>query len=201
MPRKKASATSSFAWSKEESGHSSALVKSPLSEDWQVSVAFANREGKASVESIYIEPTSDPPRDALTTRLLRRIRLGELLAQAQAQVPSGAGEHFQFLAQTPRRGRRRLISDLELAGLAVAYEAACTTSAAQPRLVLAKERKESPGRVRDLIHEARRRGLLSPAVPGKAGGTATAEARRLLAESQKSANRGGEQRRNRKKKR
>jgi hypothetical protein len=199
MSRQKASATS-FAWRTGKSGQASAVVRRPLSEDWEVTVAFANRDGKASVESIHIRSTSDLPREALTTRLVRRIRLGELLVQAQAEVPSQGEEHFRFLGQTRRRGFHRLLSDLELAKLAVAYEAACATNA-KPRIVLAKAREESPGKVRDLIHEARRRELLSPAVPGKAGGTATATAKRLLAEPQESANRAGEERRDGKKKR
>jgi hypothetical protein len=75
-----------------------------------------------------------------------------------------------------RRGRPQQF----YAGVAEVYAQAWDRGSRHPTADAAKRLRVSPERARDLVREARQRGLLSPALPGRPGGELTDRARRLL---------------------
>lgn len=134
------------------------------------------------------------PRGGIGARLLRKVRIGE-------HYKHGA-EFFRALEDldgdwlrrdlerdglgfdgdgTPGRGTKRTPRrpDLFYARLADSYVKACRRSR-RPIADLAERRNESQARIRDLIHAARKRGLLSRVQRGRPGGELTTRARMLL---------------------
>lgn len=127
------------------------------------------------------------PEGGLTARTLHSVPLGELVLAVRTDLAtkreeSGRDDEHEerwwaaFDAR-PRPGRRGR-GDPDYAGLAAAYVRALTTT--NPIRVLAKEAGMSPTQARGLVYEARRRGLLTPAPSGKAGGQLTDKALGLL---------------------
>jgi hypothetical protein len=144
-----------------------------------------------------------PPGTTLTAETLRHVRIGdyvrflepilERLRNHPGKVARMRSAGFAFLldggapmARTrrdrdPRRrvGRPRL-SDQLLARVARAYLDALRRHSDRPVLDAAARLHERPERVRDLLHRARRRGLLEGSKSGVAGGTLTTSGRTLL---------------------
>jgi hypothetical protein len=141
---------------------------------------------------------------AISARLLRNIPFGELAALARSSIGVMAGwreEGFKDMAemlakagfegntatdlvrtarrQTRRPGRRGR-PDSYYANLAVAYEAWAATG--DKLDVLAEKMYLSVGGLRSALGVARRRGMLTPAPVGRAGGQATSHARALARE-------------------
>ena len=85
----------------------------------------------------------------------------------------------------PRRGRRP-VPDEELLKVAKVYDEAFRGGAKKnpTQAVAARFRNMSPARARDLVFRARRRGFLTEAHHGRAGGGLTKEARTLLKRQQ-----------------
>jgi hypothetical protein len=79
------------------------------------------------------------------------------------------------------RGRPPLRSDEFYAKLARDYAQQVAHGSPRPTADVARRRRLSPSKVRDMLHEARRRGLLSPTVRGRFGGQLTDRAREILA--------------------
>jgi hypothetical protein len=79
----------------------------------------------------------------------------------------------------PRRGRRPLTDDA-LLRVAVAYVAALDSGSNQPVQDAAGRLGKSPERIRDHVHKARRRDLLTFPLHGRAGGQLTQKAKALL---------------------
>jgi hypothetical protein len=146
-----------------------------------------------------------PPASLLTAETLRRVRIGDYVRFLEPMVEHlrntanpgslarmrAAG--FGFLldggltrARMPRdreprsRAGRPRLSDVLLARVARAYLDALQRQSAQPVVDAATRLRERPERVRDLLHRARRRGLLEGNKSGVAGGTLTMRGRALL---------------------
>ena len=121
------------------------------------------------------------PGPGITTRMLRELRTGELLAAlraAQRQVSALAPEVPPNLAVSSRAGRRGP-PDRYYAEWAAAYTEALARSA-HPVDDPAAQYHLSPSQVRNIIHACRKRGMLTVSPPGRAGGGLTLRARLLL---------------------
>lgn len=130
---------------------------------------------------------------ALTARQLRRIPVGELVDAARRYIRSDAlarlrpllphdtpGTWAYEFEQAPRPGRRGR-GDRFYAEVAALYVRALDRPA--PVKQVATWLKYSTSRVRDLLHEARRRGLLTGSPRGRAGGELTQRGRDLLVDN------------------
>jgi hypothetical protein len=130
------------------------------------------------------------PVRGVTSAVLKQVKLSALesLPDVIGWVRTQQPAHIDNLARhelTPEmRGRMRRgpkgPSDKQLAGLARAYVDLVSGDCANPNEVLAKRRKVKPQRIRDLIHAARNRGILSPATRGRRGGYLTEWGQSLL---------------------
>lgn len=147
---------------------------------WLIKPEVVSTDAGLLLRSLSIVPAGDIPSGGLTTRLLRQLRTGELIAALRAAVRQAE----QYLGESPdlavgtrvgRRGR----DDRYYAEWAAAYVDALSRSA-RPVEDLATRHNLSPSQVRNLIHSCRRRGLLTASPPGRAGGDLTSHARKLL---------------------
>jgi hypothetical protein len=146
--------------------------------------------------SSYEEP--DVPADGLTARTVRN-GLSFMLALdgarfrgqfdlRQSGVPRREGSFFTDEAlNAPQRVGRRGRPDRHYAALAKAYVDAVESGAAAPVDAVARRvgKNWSHDRVRDALHRARQRGLLTKPPRGRAGGQLTDKALALLAEKPK----------------
>jgi hypothetical protein len=139
------------------------------------------------------------PPGGLTARLLRQVHLSEVPARAQAllassfrfEAPPGAKIRVEPLAvegipipQRPRPERRTGRGDAFYAQLAADYVQAIERGSRQPVKELAKQRSCPRAQIRDMLHEARVRQLLSPGKQGRLGGILTGRATTILRSSQ-----------------
>lgn len=130
------------------------------------------------------------PPGAMTARAMRSIRWGELEDLGRAYLTDKATTYqpatgvplidsnlraFASLDRPGRAGR----ADLEYAVLADRYVQMCRSSRA-PIRDLAESEHLSVAQVRNLIHEARKRGLLTEGRKGRAGGSLTHKGRELI---------------------
>lgn len=158
--------------------------------------AEENRRWDEAERAAGREPEPEPapaPFPGITTSLLRRIPLGEIVAVAQAELAGSdwrqegirvlpgppvaaddlpeptlaALETAESLAAPARRGRP-MLSDEHLAQVAYRYLAEASSG---PGLIrrLAVEFDRPEPTVKDWIRQARRRGFLSPATSGRRG--------------------------------
>jgi hypothetical protein len=124
------------------------------------------------------------PPGGITARLLRNVRVADLhaaatrIASALSPIP-GVGAVDKPTAQ----GRR---PDVYYARYAALYDQRIQAKSRSPIKDVARLLDRPPGQVRDLMGEARRRGLLSKVVQGQAAGTLTDKARALLSEEAQS---------------
>ena len=140
-----------------------------------------------------VRPAAPDP--GVTTRMLRRIPLDELRLAAWKHVRktiavgpgawSRTNVYFRGWARdvetVPRPGRAGR-ADLAYAQAASAYVKALVGKT--PTKTLAADMALSESQVRNVLHEARRRDLLTAAPRGRAGGELTEKARRVLAEAE-----------------
>ncbi len=136
---------------------------------------------------VWSDDELDKDSNGITARLLRRVPIGEIsrfahrdfVAVAKSQLivtpPRWARAAARQPAQPGRAGRG---DDFYLVW-ATRYVHA-TARGGSPIVELSKKHKTKPTRVRDLVHEARRRDLLTPGVQGRAGGSLTNKAKELL---------------------
>ncbi len=124
------------------------------------------------------------PDGGVSARLLRCIRLSDLqeLVAASLSDHGDDGPASGLLAGIGRPGTAGR-PDRYFAEWAFAYAKKLAEGSRSPIKDLAAEHGRSPGQVRDLIHDARVRGLLSRERQGRAAGSLTAKAIRLLRES------------------
>jgi hypothetical protein len=123
---------------------------------------------------------------AVTSRMLRTFPLGRFEravkdgARRYANLENASSTHAAFArdAITILRPGRRGRNPVEYARIAQQY-VACLGDAA-PIAVLARSTGLDIAQVRNLVHEARRRGFLTSTKPGVADGALTEEGRRLL---------------------
>jgi hypothetical protein len=143
------------------------------------------------------------PAGGLTARTLRRVRFEEALRVSQELLtrvlmaegrerelfgPGGllARHGLDVLPEARSRRGQRAMSSAEreryLAAVAAEYAGLVAAGERVPTAVLAGRLHYTAGRVRQLLAEARRRGLLTGTQRGRAGGTLTDKARALLAQ-------------------
>jgi hypothetical protein len=138
-----------------------------------------------------IGPAVDGPavRHGITARVLRRVRLGEHRRYASTMMSrlrrrqgrdrltawGFAGPRTRPVAGEPRGRPDRVYA--EIAG---AYVARLAAGSRRPVADLARRRKLAESVVRDMIHEARARGMLTAGRQGVPGGQLTAHAEQLL---------------------
>ncbi len=121
------------------------------------------------------------PDGGVSARLLRCIRLTDLQQLVMAELtttPSSEGQG----ARSARVGRPGSAGrpDRQYAEWAFRYAKKLAEGSRSPIKDLAAEHERSPGQVRDLIHDARVRGLLSKERQGRAAGSLTPKAIQLL---------------------
>jgi hypothetical protein len=136
------------------------------------------------------------PRGGITSRQLRGIRVRAYLRDMAAEVarfskaaPDMARDYGWWTKEASptatvriggmRRGRKGR-SDAFYADIAREYTAAVTRKSLRPIGDIARRRRISPGQVRDMVRQARKRGLLTLTAPGVRGGILTERARALL---------------------
>lgn len=193
-----------------------------LADGWVCEYRMADQGGQSVVAELRIRPGKDLPQGGLTTRLLRRVKLGEHSAAITALIRGMASggtpleERTTHIPAAPGRGSQKRItvgpedfdrdiaeglgfsepprerrpgrpgrSDREYAELAREYVEALESGSRSPTADVAQKahRFTDASHIRDGLHEARKRGLLTrPQTKGKAGGVLTDRARALLAE-------------------
>ena len=122
-----------------------------------------------------------PVRQGITARLLRKVPLGAERKHAVALLkllaptwPDGArGFYAAPEGAASKRGQTRGRPDRFYAGLARDYVTRCSRGSRRPVADVAKRHKLAVSIVRDAIHEARARGLLSKGRQGAPGGQLT----------------------------
>lgn len=138
----------------------------------------------------------------VTARLLRRVAWGQYESVARqrirreaaaygaapAEPGQRAGEDVSYMsaiardfASAPRPGRRGR-GDVAYAAVAATYVG--SLGAGRAVQLTASELGYSPSQVRNLLYEARRRGLLTDSPAGREGGELTDKARALLADEE-----------------
>lgn len=131
---------------------------------------------------------ADPP--GVTARLLRSVPLAELHAKARRGAaawfkvaPPGADADLAAFAARvarPARPGRAGRDDLEFLPWAIRYAEKVSARSAAPVAELAEEHGLKRDRARDLVHECRRRGLLSGGARGRPSGGLTEKAINLI---------------------
>jgi hypothetical protein len=137
------------------------------------------------------------PRSGITARLLRAVPLGVLWKAMPTYLRQAARQGEVLRAPDPRltkelgfaapssgRRSRRPVPDVLCAALAAVYVEALKADPRRALRLAAAEARLPYKRMRDIIHQARKRRLLTTAgmKQGKAGGALTSKARDLLAD-------------------
>jgi hypothetical protein len=167
-------------------------VSVPLDAHWVAAYRITVQDGAVVVGEVRVFPREEDrwslpgtwsaevlgikapvPRGGITSRLLRRVRVGAHHRIADAVLRRDADWVPMPLAlerqRPPGAGRPRK-PDLWYARLAQAYARALHAGSARPILDVARAKHLPPARVRDAIYRARGRGLLSRAqLPGQEG--------------------------------
>jgi hypothetical protein len=161
----------------------------------QISIVTGQMVGiEVGDRGLFGSAVGDPK--PISARLLREIPFGEIERSARASLRwelavrhhheaphiratlnDGGARLRDSLTRNPRPGRRGR-SDASYASLAAAYVERLESRAPVADLAAAWDYSDS--RVRNLLHEARRRGLLTRPAPGKSGGQLTKKAIDLL---------------------
>jgi hypothetical protein len=169
-------------------GDGRAVLEFRLDQNWALEATFnLETPGVPLLELRIFPATLSPPPAGLTVDILRSVRMAPLHTEVRnlLKLPPGVGpvrdddrnEHGRA-----RRPGRRGQSDLFYAEWASRYVKALRTST-NPMPGLASDFDFDASTIRGFLTEARRRGLLTPAPPGRAGGKLTADALKLLAKS------------------
>jgi hypothetical protein len=181
---------------------------------WEVSVHLEVVGGRLVVTDLRVSQrrfrrrNAPPPEGGITSRILRSVRVAELVEEARAagrrqSKPAGGSRalrgadpvaqlldaHERAMAQIGKSkggvtGRRRH-RDEEYLAWAAAYVACLADGSTTPIAELARKYGVSRDTVRDRIHVARTRKLLTDVPEGaRIGGELTDKARAMLAEPQ-----------------
>lgn len=174
-------------------------VEARLKNGWFVRGRMVVQGGRAVVAELQIMPSGKAaPPGGVTQDVVRRVPLGSfgpylMAANSFAMGDSGIGGLAQAFKRSvgarialdrldprprPRRASGR--EDLFYARLAAAYLKAIEQGSRSPIKDLASKRDELPSRIRDMVHEARERGLLSTGSAGRRGGELLPRALALL---------------------
>jgi hypothetical protein len=153
--------------------------------EWAMNAIFdIDRPGSPLVELRLFPASQSPPADGLTVDVLRSIRVSPLHVGVREylQLPFNTKGHFDVDrnesggARRPGRGGRK---DRYYAEWSARYLNACRENE-RPIPLLAHRYHLKESTIRGFLGEARRRGLLTPAPTGKAGGQLTDKAKREL---------------------
>jgi hypothetical protein len=176
----------------------------PARSQWTAAARLIDQDGALAVAELRVfprpsdiedhrRPLGEPEprrlsvRGGITTRVVRAIPLGTFTKAAESYLRKVTHEETREVAADERlstagRQRRGRILDAFLVYVVQAY--ACAREQGDSRGVhkaVAKELKLTPGRVRDLICIARKRGLMTRALAqGKGGGDLTPKGRAVL---------------------
>jgi hypothetical protein len=163
----------------------------PFGSHLELQASCRRVDGTLAIDRLIIEPGVDHPNGALVTDDLRLVRLHELARRLQGLVQDGTQSDWgdsalgdppmpprDWVTGLARRPGRQGRSDLDYARVAAHYVQ--NLSSATPLKDLAKQLNFSTSQVRNLLYEARRRGLLTAAPKGKSGGALTERARALI---------------------
>lgn len=182
------SGTTNISWGDQPNGSAwKAEVDQRTPDGWRIRSVWVEQRGVPVLRELHVTP--HPPRQVpargLTAKALRLLRheaklalLRERAAEHFADSPAALAD-LKALIHGDRKklGGRRGHTDAFYAGLAIAYEE--VAAAGLPiRKTLAAKYSVSESRIGSLIHDCRSRGFLDAAVGGRAGGRATAKARR-----------------------
>lgn len=169
--------------------------------------AWHNEPGEWDAEVLGVAASA--PQGGLSARLLRRVRLGDhprYTRKILADIAQREGGREWFApdrslgalgltapeAERPRPRRERGLSDLFFAQLAMQYAEVCEGPRSRQAVkVIADRRGATKEKIRQLVREARVRGLLTMGTQGKAGGVPTERALTLLRTVQREAERKG----------
>lgn len=156
--------------------------------------AERGRPGPGDWSGELLGPEAPVPRGGITARVLRRVRvraylttMSEVVRRFRTTAPDIAPKFGWAVAPPPTdevravsgRGRKGR-PDTFYAEVARGYVAAVERGSYRPVADLARRRRDSITKVRDMIRRARARGLLTLEGPGKRGGVLTERAERLL---------------------
>jgi hypothetical protein len=150
---------------------------------WALRMRYEPHAAGPRLTEATLRPTG--PASELGARLLRRLRMGAAVDQAETSMREYVtltrllGERWGKPVQRPGRRGRPLV---EYAVWAHRYVEACERDARAPIKLLALEHGDSESSIRGLVNRARDRGLLTRSEQGKSGGKLTAKARRILAD-------------------
>jgi hypothetical protein len=149
---------------------------------WRILPEVAVTDRGLLLRRLVIEPSDGMPEPGITTRMLRQLRTGDLIAALRAATRQneqifGDAPDLSVTTRVGRRGR----DDLYYARWAMAYVEALARSA-RPIEDLAARYNLSASQIRNLMHACRRRDMLTASPPGRAGGELTPRAIALLKE-------------------
>ena len=151
---------------------------------WQAVAVISATDAGLQIDRLTIEPWGDAaPPGGITTRMLRQVRTGAIIASARAAARAigailpDAAPDLSVSERVGRRGR----DDRFYARWAAEYADALSRSP-NPIAEMAGRHHLSPSQVRNLVHACRNKKMLTAAPPGRAGGELTARAIELLKE-------------------
>jgi hypothetical protein len=150
---------------------------------WRILPEVAVTDRGLLLRRLVIEPANGMPEQGITTRMLRQLRTGDLIAALRAAARQ-SGQIFGDAPDlsVPTRVGRRGRDEVYYARWAAAYVEALARSA-RPVDDLASRHNLSASQIRNLMHACRRRGMLTASPPGRAGGDLTPRAIALLEEA------------------
>ena len=158
--------------------------------DWVATGRFFLGSGTPVLVGLTLHPATLypwPPSAQLTPKVIRSVKTTDLYRQVRDALKSGPQIGLAVEAEaeefrTNRRPGRARRPDLFYAQIANRYIQ--LVPGGSPTKRLAQEMGVSQSQARDLIHEARRRKLLTGSQRGQAGGELTPKALRILARDQ-----------------
>ena len=142
-----------------------------------------------STHSLGLETSGPAETEEITSALLRKVPIERLIRLAQQGLPAEIAElpWREWVSIDPSRPGRPGRPDIEYAQIAETYVRIWLSGVPKPTEHLAEQVYLSPRQVRNVLGQARKRGLLTPAPRGKAGGELTDLAIEILKEHAASA--------------
>lgn len=151
-----------------------------LGEQWVVEMTWPDGVTDGGPSALTLRPADpeNPPEDGISPMLLREISFSEARARLRSQGAPVPDVSDALLRRFLAAG----VSPTYLALLASRYVRVTNEGQAHPQEVLAEVIRKTPSTVKGHLWQARKAGLLAGSA-GRAGGTLTAEARRLIQEA------------------
>ncbi len=112
-------------------------------------------------------------RRTIPLKLTRSLQALKGVPSLKVYMPAPAPKH-------PKRGRPPLRSDAFYARIALDYTERVAQGSPRPTAAISQARNLPQSKVRDMVHQARRRGLLSEGIRGRLGGQLTERGRKIL---------------------